>query len=299
MLLNISGLRRSTKIRTSSDSRASSRQSRGRELPYRNDRASYQDLSDMLTRMRLSWQIPWQAITDETRPAVQWQVWPDAKHFIDDEMDRFLKGYRRDLTQSQPAYLEVFAEKLTVESIIRPICAEYGLPYMIGRGFPSIDARHELAQRFRASGKNRMILLILTDYDPDGEGIATSLVGSLREDFNLRHVEAVKVALTHQQVEDFQLPYAFDAKPSSARYADFVEKYGPHAWELEAIEATDLQDILRSSIEAVIDQDLFEEEQQAETEDLEKIVAAQKGLVEFMKGWSDETGQSGDSEGCV
>jgi hypothetical protein len=43
-----------------------------RKTPFLNDNNCYQDVTDMLTRLRLDGSIPFEAIEDETRPVVDW-----------------------------------------------------------------------------------------------------------------------------------------------------------------------------------------------------------------------------------
>ena len=57
-LLNISGLVRNDKTR----------------VPYRNNPASYDDVTNMLTRLRLDGSVPFEAIADETHPVVVWDT---------------------------------------------------------------------------------------------------------------------------------------------------------------------------------------------------------------------------------
>jgi len=56
-----------------------------------------------------------------------------------------------------------------------------------------------------SSQKEGLKLLVVTDLDPAGEAIALDLVKSFRRDFGLENIEAFKVALTIDQVEDFEL----------------------------------------------------------------------------------------------
>src|SRR5262249_43061725 len=73
---------------------------------YRNDRDSYQALSRLATKMRLNGQIPWDALTDETRPVTVWQCWEDATEFLAEQSENFLKNFSRDLLQSQYYHFE-------------------------------------------------------------------------------------------------------------------------------------------------------------------------------------------------
>ena len=74
-----------------------------------------------------------------------------------------------------------------------------------------------MAQRFRRTGKDRLILLVVSDFDPEGEDIPHSFARSMRDDFGIGGVEFVKVALTAAQVEELALPPGPKAKRGSSR----------------------------------------------------------------------------------
>jgi hypothetical protein len=74
--------------------------------------------------------------------------------------------------QSQPNHSEIIGEKNTIGSIIRPVAAEYCIPMTLGRGYCSLPPRHEMAKRFQRSGKEKLLILILSDFDPDGETVS-------------------------------------------------------------------------------------------------------------------------------
>ncbi len=253
---------------------------------YSNDKQSYQDLSNILTRLRLNYEVPWRAISDDTRPVVPWREWTNTSEFIREQVSEFLNDYSRDCQQSQPAYIEVLAEKLTIKPVIHPVCGKFGVPYMIGRGFSSIDARYKLAQRFRRSGKDHIILLILSDHDPDGEEIAANFVKSLRDDFGIWEgsIHATKVALTAEQVMKYHLPHTMEAKKSSTRYKKFAEQFGDHAYEMEALAPADLQKILRDSIESAMDIDLYNAEVAAAEKDEEHILQQKAKAGKLLAG---------------
>jgi hypothetical protein len=247
---------------------------------YRNDPQSYKDLCDLVARARLNSDIPFWAIHDPTRPAESWQNWRHTGAFIREGVEDFLKGYRRDLLQSQSAYFEIVGEKLTLDTIIEKATARYGMRYCIGRGYSSIDLRKKLAGRFRKSGKDRFVLLVLSDFDPEGENIAETLAASLRDEFRVRQITAVKVALTANQVRDLDLTPGMTAKATSSRAAGFVAEHGQHVYELEAVEPDVLEGIIRDSIEAVIDVPLFNKEIEKEGEDAASLEAIREKVYE-------------------
>jgi hypothetical protein len=238
---------------------------------YSNNSQSYKDLTDLLTRGRLEGIIPFEAIGDETRPVVIWDCHQTPRSFLKREVDNFLKGYWRDLLQSQPNHIELIAEKLTIDGTIRPVLMRYTIPYTIGRGYASLDPRQKLVERFRASGKERLILLCLSDFDPDGDEIAHSFVRSLRDDFGLdeEKIEPIRIALTVAQIRQFELLPVMTAKESSVNYDRFLQRHADTVvHELDALTPAQLQDVLIKAIDSVLDVPAFNAELEREKADL-------------------------------
>jgi len=231
---------------------------------YRNDKASYKALTELLTRARIAGDIPFDVSHDPTRPVQLWATHNDAQAFFDENLPKILKGYFRNLLQSQPNHIEVVGEKNTIESIIKPICRKYTVPYTIGRGFASLTPRYEIVQRFLASNKSKLVVIFLSDCDPDGDMIAQSLARSLRDDFAIesRHeIIPVRAALTPEQVAELGLPPGGKAKPGSTNYARFIRDHATDdVYELEAVPPETLQSFLDDAIRNVIDVDLYNAE---------------------------------------
>ena len=203
---------------------------------YRNDRASYGDLTDLLTRLRLAGEIPMHAIGDETRPVTQWDVHPDPRGFVRREVGRFLKGYRRDLQRSQPCHIEVICEKNTARPIIEPAAGRYGIPVTTGRGYCSLPPRAEMAGRFFRSGKTRLVLL----------GDERLRPGGLRHRRELRPQHARRPRRRNRPRDQGGVdPGAGPRHGTAGRHVGqaHVESCGPlrpasrgpHVWELEAL----------------------------------------------------------------
>ena len=231
---------------------------------YDNTPRSYNALTELLTRRRLAGEIPMHAIADVTRPVITWNVHREPGAFIGQQLDGFLKSYWRDLLQSQPNHFEIVGEKNTVESIIRPVAMEYCIPLTIGRGYCSLPPRAAIADRYRKSGKEQLILLMLSDFDPDGEEIAHSLARSLRDDFDILKIHPIKVVLTSEQVKQYRLPPVMTAKEGSSHFIKFTSKNGTNVFELEALEPQVLQQILREAIDSVLNIDAINREIEAE-----------------------------------
>src|SRR5262249_28777194 len=185
----------------------------------------------------------------------------------------FVKGYWRDIQQSQPNYIEIVCEKNTVEGSIRDVAAEFCIPYTLGRGYCSLDPRHKMSQRFYGSGKEKLIVLVLSDFDPEGEDIPHSFARSMRDDFGITNVVAKKVCLTYEQVLEHDPPQTFDIKKEGRRANKFRVKYGDRVHEIEALPISVRVELLREAIESVLDVDAYNREVEAEKLDAARIEA--------------------------
>ena len=233
---------------------------------YANDENSSGRLSDIMTRARIAGLIPMNAIMDETRSETIWDVHDSVDRYTTKLVDRFVSGYFRNLMADQPHHIEIIVEKNTVKRMAETVAMEYTIPVSVCRGKCSLPPRTHVFNRWNQSGKDKLILIVMADHDPDGIVISDmwhkSLVGDLGMDVD--KLCAIRAGLNKDQVERFKLPASIDAKPSSPTYQSFVKKYGSQAYELDALEMADFQLILRETIESVINRESYDEQVQAE-----------------------------------
>ena len=251
---------------------------------YQNDKQSYKSLTDLVARARLEETISMKAIADPTRPVSCWQTFDGPQSFVESQLESFMDGYWRDLMQSQRDHVEIVAEKNTIQSIVNRVAMKYCIPTVTGRGYCSLTPRYEMAERYRRSGKGKLIILIVSDFDPDGEEIAQSFARSMRDDFGIYNIHPIKVALTDEQVDEYYLQPNMEAKRSSAQYKKFVKKYGKNVFEVEALQPDQLEAILKEAIDNVIDTDLFNRELKQEEADANKIFAFKRVVNQSMMG---------------
>jgi hypothetical protein len=256
-LLNIPGLVRNDRTR----------------LPYDNTAAAYDDVTNMLTRLRLDGTIPFEAIADETRPIVTWDTHRCVGDFVRRECEQFLTGYWRDLLQSQPNWVELLVEKNTVANQLRGVAGRYTVPMTSGRGYSSLPPRKEMVDRFRSTGRERLVVIVVSDFDPEGQDIPTSFGVSLRDDFGVAadRLHVVKAALTAEQVATLDLHEGQLSKESSSRYQRFVAAHGDRAWELESLSTEQLREIVEATIRGVLDLPAFETEVERERREQEEL----------------------------
>jgi hypothetical protein len=257
------------------------------KLPYKNDDQSYQATSNLLTRLRLNGELPWGSLDDGTRPLQEFHAFGNVREFIRQQVERdLLAGYWRNYLQTQPAHIEVACEKNSVFHMVLRVTQKYQIPTSSGRGFCGIDPWHDLHQRYVQSGKERLIVIVLSDYDPEGQQIVQVAGRTLRDDFKVWNLSIIKAAVTREQIEQYNLPAQNFAKESSSNLAWFVERNNGNTavFELEALDPEDMMTDLDKVIRSIIDVDLFNRERVKEEEEAATLEAARRRAVAALKG---------------
>ena len=257
-----------------------------RKTPFENNDKCYQDVTDMLTRLRLDGSIPFDAVVDETRPVVEWDTHRSVGPFITRELDKFLSGYWRDLLQSQPNHVELLVEKNTVAKDLKRIAAKYTLPMTSGRGYSSLPPRKGMVDRFRESGKEKLIVIVASDFDPEGQDIPNAFGLSLRtiSTSTPTSLSSIKAMLTHQQTQEMDLHEGQMAKEDGARYQRFVDAYGDRCWELEAIPTETQREIMEGAIQRTLDMEAFRCEVETQRREQGELDEHRRRVRELLAG---------------
>ena len=250
---------------------------------YRNDRESYDALSRLCTSARYLGKIPWSAVDDPTRTFNHLTGFTSVSRFVKNEIEGFLLGYHRDKQHSQPIHIEVLIEKNTLVNIVQRVCRDYYVPMTSGRGFAGPSIWRKMADRFEGSGKKRMALLIISDYDPEGFELADDAIRSLRDLWEIP-IEGHRVAVTEEQIESLGLHGDFNpAKEKSSRHDSFLARTGANAtWECEALPPEYLRDQLGLAIQANMNMEIFQAEVAQEEKDTHEIHRLRR---EIASGW--------------
>jgi hypothetical protein len=146
-----------------------------------------------------------------------------------------------------------------------------------------------MKRRFETSGKEKLVILILADFDPEGEDIGHSFARSMRDDLGIKHIVPIKVALTADQVREMDLPPILRAKKTSSRYKAFTEQHGEDVFELEAVPPERLQAILREAIDSVLDADAFSAEVEKEKEEAAYLDTVRRVVLRSMREATNAT----------
>jgi hypothetical protein len=159
----------------------------------------------------------------------------------------------------QPNYVEVWVEKQALQRIFDDVAGRYGVVSSAGKGFTSFTHAHNTAQRFAKqldAGKTCK-LLYFGDFDPSGEAMVSDLIARI-EKYGAEGVTIEKIALTKQQVLDWNLPYDF-AKVKDSRAAKFIAANGNMCVELDAIPPNKLRSLIETAIKTNVNYEIFDE----------------------------------------
>ena len=227
---------------------------------YKNDKPSYNALVRLLKSARYLGHISMTCIDDPTRPQKTFGGFDSVLEFVQQEINGFLTGFHRDRQQDQPRHIEVFGEKNTLYNEISRACSEYYVPFSLGRGYCSIPVWRDIERRFRESGKERMTLIVVSDYDPSGFALAEDAIRSLR-DLHSVPVDGHRVAVTREQIEELNLSEDFNpVKEEGKRLNKFIKQTGDDkTWEVEALGSQYLVDQIKAAIEANMDMEVYEQ----------------------------------------
>lgn len=254
---------------------------------YVNNSNSYKSLAELLARARVEGRFPWDSIDDETRPEDLNNDFWNVAEFADAHIKRFMSGYQRNRQQSQPAHIEIVAEKLTVRTILEDIAADHSIPISFSRGHNGPTMKRKIAERFRRSKKDTLILLVVSDLDPAGEAI----IQNFRDDFEDDHgipascIEVYRAGLNMSRVEELSLTPSSDIEEKNvSTKAAYEAKYGTtDAYELEAMEPEDLRNALMDDIDSVLDIDAYNAELEREKSEAVEISAKKAMVIELLK----------------
>ena len=146
-------------------------------------------------------------------------------------------------------------------------------------GYGSFPAARDVAKRFKESGKDNLVVIYVSDLDPEGVNMPASWKKYLEHDFKTV-ATVLRAAVTPEQVKRFNLPPDADVKLTSTRAPGFVKEYGDQCWELDSMPEAALIGEVLNAVKSQLDIGAFnaamarENEHDVELERLRAQVAA-------------------------
>ncbi len=221
--------------------------------------------------------LPMYAINDEGREVGLKTGFSSTSQFFRQSTDELFKGYSACLAENQPRYIEVWVEKRGLFHIVEPIADEFCRRTFSTRGYPSVTALADYADR--VSGADDPLILYFGDLDADGIEIPRTILSSLYYEHDV-DVEIVRCGLNPAQTTSLKAsPISIKGSPKQKR--DFIRNYGSQAFELEAIDPGDLQHLVRESLEECTDMAVLAEDKKAGRRDAGKFDKLAGDVIQY------------------
>ncbi len=249
-----------------------------------NKVSQYGMLSQLIKWARIDGHISWNDIEDRVRSYRDLTGWVFKDDFIDAEINRLLRGYRRDLLQSQDKYIEIWIEKDALSSIFVKAAAPYTVPVVVCRGFSSVSFLNDYKTRLSNTRYFKPVLLYFGDFDPSGMEMLESMKITLEHELGVKDVDYKRVALSKEDIYKYNLPHSPEAlKKTDSRAAKHLTIHGELAVELDALRPDILTRKIVDSIINEIDIDLYNEEIQEQEVDCQEISLLKNKIMEVVQ----------------
>lgn len=203
----------------------------------------YDTIGRLLVQMRRARELPFGWIADNTR----WMRKPTTFDSLEAALQDTAECYRRSLWREQPVYTEVWLEKDALSGVLYKVTGAWDVPLMVTRGYPSLTYLHEAAEAIADCGKPAYIYYF-GDHDPSGLDIPRKVEAGLREFAPQAEIHFQRVAVTPEQITEFQLPTR-PTKKTDSRSKHFEGE----SVEVDAIPPAKLRALARQCIERHVD----------------------------------------------
>ncbi len=227
--------------------------------------AQYQTVCRLLVEMRRAGDLPFDWLADATR----WQRKPTTHSSLKAMLQRSTRMYRQAIWDDQDVYVEVWLEKDALAGVIVDVTAEWDVPLMVTRGYPSLSYLYSAAEALKKQDKP-CYMYYFGDHDPSGVDIPRKVEADLRQFAPGAEIHFARVAVLPWQIEKWELQTR-PTKKSDARSKHFRGE----SVEVDAIQPNQIRQLVRDCIEQHINQDALERTlaiEEAERETLQTII---------------------------
>ena len=242
-----------------------------------NDIKVYKKLSVLKDQLCYAGILDWKCFEDRGRRAIGWYY----EHSIKSALDRTAYGYKLDRSLNQSNIVEVWIEKDAISEIMKSIASKYGVKLCVNKGYMGTSAIYEAYQRFseELNCGNTVTILYFGDHDPSGLDMVRDIRdrltfmfenGSQCTYFDEGDFKVIPIGLNMDQIKKFNLP-PNPAKLSDSRSPEYIEKYGPMSWEVDALKPAVMREILEGHIVEQYDMNIYRETLAQEAVDQAKI----------------------------
>lgn len=238
-----------------------------------NTERSYKSTTSIVNDARMAGLMDWDAIEDRTRSFIRRSRWTEPSMMV----DACARQFHMDMWSNQETRVFVIVEKEALAGVLERVCHEFDMPLLAARGYPSGTVLREFAESDIMpafdEGKN-VLILHLGDHDPSGLDMTRDLEERLMlfADNYTTELTLTRIALNMEQIEELDPP-PNPAKSTDSRFADYRRKFGVESWELDALEPSYINNLVRENVRDFIDPNAWEE-RQAEVDDGRELLEA-------------------------
>lgn len=263
---------------------------------YENTQQNYKRLGNILDAARKAGLVDWDAIEDRTRSLRRIPVWTSPEKAL----EQIHRTFKLDPWKEQPVLtrVEVWVEKDAAVGIVEPTCNALRIPFFSCRGYSSSSGLYEAGKRlahYDAAGY-RTLILYLGDHDPSGVQM-TDVSRERVQLYSRLDVEFRRIALTLEQVEEYNPPANF-VKETDSRTKWYMDQFETEdCWELDALRPQVVDALIRSHVDPLIDKAAWDKTMADETDHrntLNEIISdwnrtkAAPAMLDFIRGLRDD-----------
>jgi hypothetical protein len=247
-----------------------------------NRDTEYKRLGNIINDARLAGLLDWDYIVDRTRNLRGLAHWDDPSSVLYSAA----YGYRTDRWANQPHYVEVWIEKDALVGVITRACNDLDVPFFSCRGYTSQSELWGAARRLirHTDTGQKAVIIHLGDHDPSGIDMTRDITDRLALFGAVARVE--RIALNMDQVRAYSPP-PNPAKLTDARADGYIRVHGPSSWELDALEPTTLDALVRAHITELRDDTQWEADTAAMEDQTERLKVVARRFSD-VSAWLDE-----------
>jgi len=196
---------------------------------------------------------------------------------------------------SQQNFIECWVEKDALSSLVSQACQKYRVLVFPSRGYSSFTKVKEGIKRLYqnteiiSGGLEEPItnkptyVLHLADHDPSGFGMTEDLRNRFAK-YDADFINVERIGLNIEQVRQFNLR-PNPVKRADSRTAEYVQSFGTHCWELDALPPDELQKLIVKEIENYIDPEAWEATEKEIEEGKKEIKGRLEKILQGFDEW--------------
>jgi len=243
---------------------------------YENNKSNYSNIDRVLVDCRIAGLIPHEWIIDlKSHPL---GLSPDETELLENFEPEFSDlGYFSNMfNQKMPEFKDIkeefeygleiespqfkhqlyhiviVIEKASYGNIIESVAKKHGADFIRFAGQPTLTRNSEVCKRAKAKGKP-ILFLYCSDCDPGGWFMPSALMKRTQEIYHNPLNKLVRVFLTREQIEEYDLPSSFEIKdknyPEKVKQRFILETGSNICVELDALSPLQIEEILEKAIE--------------------------------------------------